>query len=107
METLELLKQAISMKKPISYEYFGENSVRGTRYGNPHIIFETTKIHKPQIHIYKTGGVCSKPGPLPDFRAYNIEDIINVTILDEQPSFIAASGYNPFNNMYKRTLYRL
>lgn len=39
MNTEELLKEAIRLRKPIEFEYNREKKVRGKRIGNPHILF--------------------------------------------------------------------
>lgn len=107
MEIIDILKTAISLKKPISYEYVAENRVIGVRYGNPHAIFIAT-TGNVNIDIYKTGGVSSdETKPLPGWRQYKLKHIVNVIINEDLPEFEIASGYNPNSRQYSRVIAKI
>lgn len=107
MNNLELLKKAIQLQKPISYEYNAPDRAVGLRFGNPHAIFISTS-RNINIHIYKTNGVKTDPTkPLPDWREYIVKYITNITILVGHASFKVANGYNPNSKMYSRVIAKI
>jgi len=103
MDILEILKKAIAMRKPISYKYNLEGRKVGIRYGNPHAIY-LSSTDKVNIDIWKTGGVKSDDKPIPDWRAYSIKNIEEITILEDQPDFPTANRYKPNSLKYSRAL---
>ena len=106
MDTLEILKTAIAMRKQISYKYNLEGRAIGIRYGNPHAIY-LSSTDKVNIHIWKTGGVKSDDKPIPDWRAYSIKYMEEITILEDQPDFPIANGYKPNSPMYSRAIAKI
>lgn len=99
MNTLELLKKAIELQKPISFEYNKEGKVAGKRIGNTHAIFIFTKKSGDQdtkVHIVQTGGVSdTEPNNFPDFRMFNISELSNIEILENEEKFSINEKYNP------------
>lgn len=102
MNTLELLKKAIELQKPISFEYNKEGKVAGKRIGNTHIVHSyKTKagILSTKVDLFQTGGV-SDSTPNTGWRWMNIQDISNVIVLEKEESFEVAEGYNPESERY-------
>lgn len=105
MTIIELLELAIKEKRQISYEYELEGRAIGTRYGDPHAIFISSR-NNINIDIYKQDGVCTNPGKkIPDWRQYTVKHIRNVTILEN--SFTQASGYNPNSSQYSKIIIKI
>jgi len=105
MNSENLLKKAIESRKPIEFEYNREGKVCGKRIGNPHVLFIYPNGDTMEIHIFQTGGV-SDSGlnvGLP-WRLFIVEFIENIKILNDEPSFNIAEGYNPNSPMYVNTI---
>lgn len=96
METIEIIKKAVELKKPIEFEYIREGKIEGKRIGNPHILF-----NKVYVHIFQTFGVSDSglEKGLP-WRLFITDYIKNVQILENEPCFEIAEGYNPDSPMY-------
>jgi hypothetical protein len=103
MNTLELLKKAIKIGKPIRYEYNREDCVIGIRYGNPHAIYIHPETKNLNIDIFKTNGVYTKIKP-PSWNIYIINYISNVEIFEEKPEFENAPKYKPNSERYKKAI---
>jgi hypothetical protein len=109
MNTLELLKQAITCKQQISFQYNKAGKIVGERIGNPHAVFiftaKNTNLQSTKVHIVQTDGVSDTKGekPFPSFRMYNIEELSEVKILTGRLSFTPSleEGYNPEWEGYK------
>jgi len=101
MDTVETLKKAIALRKPISYEYNKPGKTQGKRSGNPYVVFVFTAQGGKQstkLHIVQTAGVSDSDDrqPLPSFRTHEIEWLSNVEVLEDQPNFIPNHpDYNP------------
>lgn len=101
MTNLELLIESVEKRKPISFEYNRPGKAQGERIGNVHAVFLYTArsgIQSTKLHIVQTGGVSDSKEvkPFPDFRTFNIEDISNIHLFDDAPSFsIFKEKYNP------------
>lgn len=107
MDTVEILKQAISERKPISFEYEAADRAVGTRYGNPHVLF-VSPFSIDTIDIFKTGGVSTETlRPLPAWRQYKIANIKNIIIQQDAPSFETAPGYNPQSKLYNKVIAKI
>jgi hypothetical protein len=100
MHIIETLKEAIKRKKCITFEYIKAGKVRGWRHGNPHVIFGHPSTDNLCTHIYQTGGVSDSKEELPGWRLFLMEHILDLNILEDQPCFEAAPGYNPLSAMY-------
>lgn len=112
MNALEPLIQAISNKNSISFEYNKEGKAPGIRIGNPYAVFiftaKNTKVQSTKVHIVQTAGVSDSKeiNPFPSFRMYNIEDLSNVTVLDD--TFIANNeSYNSEWEGYKDVIAKI
>ena len=107
MTNLDILIKAIKNRKPVSFEYNKPGKTPGLRIGNPHAVFIfTSKADEKstKIHIVQTSGVSDTKDekPFPDFRMFNIEDLSDLTILEEQPDFEPFyEKYNPEWEGYK------
>ena len=108
MNSIEIIKKAIGLKKPIEFEYNREDKIRGKRIGNPHILFIGTGTGKTMIHIFQTGGVSDSNlnDGLP-WRLFFVEFIENIKILHDESPFNVAEGYNPDNQMYMDTIAKI
>ncbi len=100
MSILDTLKQAITERKPISFEYNKEGKILGERIGNPHAVFVYTSkdgTRSVKAHIVQTAGVSDSKfeKPFPDFRMFDLDNIRMEHILSEQPPFSVSDKYNP------------
>lgn len=97
MDKLELLIEAVEMRKPISFEYNKPGKIPGERIGNIHAIFifttKTTKIQSTKVHIVQTGGV-SDTNAKNEFRTFDISEISNIQFMEED-IFQPDERYNP------------
>lgn len=99
--SLEILIEAINKRKTIKYEYNKIDEPVGERIGHPYAIYIFTSkagIMSTKIHIVQIDGVSKsiEKNPFPSFRTHNIEELTNVQILDDIPSF-----EEPFHIDYK------
>ena len=107
--SLDILKEAIEQKAPISFEYNKQGKVEGVRVGNPHAVFIMRRkdgTESTKVHIYQTDGVSDSGQVLPSFRMFDLEEITNVKIL-ELSAFEIAEQYNPEWDGYKFTIARV
>ncbi|HWB26563.1 MAG TPA: hypothetical protein VG738_13850 [Chitinophagaceae bacterium] len=101
MTNLDILILAIKQRKPISFEYNKPGKIGGLRIGNPHAVFIFTAKSgemSTKIHIVQTDGVSDSKDikPFPDFRMFNIEDLSNLSTIDDAPQFEPYyDKYNP------------
>lgn len=113
MNTLEILKSAINAHKPISFQYVKEGKTQGDRIGNPHAVFIFTAKSGEQstkVHIVQTAGVSDSKDtkPFPDFRMFNIEDLAQLKILDDQVEFMPfTEKYNPEWDGYSNVIAKI
>ncbi len=105
MNKAYLIEEAIKKKKPIEFEYCREDKVRGKRFGNPHILFVHPTTNLLELHVFQTGGVSDSDlnDGLP-WRLFIVDFIEQMKVLQEQPSFEIAEGYNPDSPMYINTV---
>lgn len=107
MTNLDILISAIKQRKPVSFEYNKPGKISGQRIGNPHAVFIFTSKageKSTKIHIVQTAGVSDSKDekPFPDFRMFNIEDLSDLTILNDSPAFEPYyEKYNPEWEGYK------
>ncbi len=101
MDSLEIIKKAIKLQKPIRFEYNRENKPFGKRFGDPHIIFYHSDTNNLIVHIFQTDGVSDHLEEIPAWRHFLIEFIENVDILHNQEKFDIAEGYDPNSPTYK------
>lgn len=107
MTNLDILIKAIKSRMPVSFEYNKPGKISGQRIGNPHAVFIFTSKAGEQstkIHIVQTGGVSDSKDekPFPDFRMFNIEDLSQLSILEDTSEFQPYyEKYNPEWEGYK------
>ncbi|ODS38438.1 MAG: hypothetical protein A7315_12300 [Candidatus Altiarchaeales archaeon WOR_SM1_79] len=101
--TLDIIKKAIELRKPIEFEYNKPGKVPGKRIGNPHAIFFHETTNNCIVHIFQNYGVTATH--LKDWKWPLIKFIENVEILDGQESFEIADGYNP--SYYKNPIVKI
>ena len=113
MNTIESLKEAIKLQKPISFKYDKEGKIKGERIGNPHAVFiftaKNTRIQSTKIDLVQTGGASDTENekPLPSWRFFNIEDISNVIILYDEQKFTPDSEYKPEVLRYENVIAKI
>ena len=113
MTILEKLIVAIKTKKSISFEYNKPGKTTGTRVGNTHAVFIfTSKVGEKstKVHIVQIDGVSDskEEKPFPDFRMFNIEDLSNLSILENSPEFEPLfEKYNPEWDGYKDVIEKI
>jgi len=96
---IETLTDAINRRKSIRYQYSSNGENLGTRIGHPYAIFMYTSIEEivtTKVHIVQISGASKSAKAFPSFRQHNIEDFLEITILEEDPSFD-----EPFHKDYK------
>ena len=101
MNTIEIVSEAIRLKKPISYEYNKPGKTPGQRTGNPYVVYNFTAKsgqRSVKLHIVQTSGVSDSDDrqPLPSFRTHDVVQLSNVRVLHGEPDFIPNHpDYNP------------
>lgn len=102
MNSIEVIKEAIALKKTITFEYNKAGKVRGDRIGNPHAIFVHISTRNITVDVYQTGGVTDGDHSFPKWGQFLIEYIENVRINNN--TFDLADGYNPISAKYKESI---
>lgn len=100
MTKLEVLKKSVENRLPISFEYNKPGKTPGIRIGNVHAIFIFTAksgAMSTKLHVVQTKGVTdsAEKADFPFWRPFNIEDVSNVEILEDEAQFEIETGYNP------------
>ncbi len=109
MNALEILKQAIKNRQSISFEYNKKGEI-SKRIGNPYVVYifvSKAGEERTKVDVVQTAGDSDSGIPFPSFRSFlNIEDIINLRILEDQPSFGPPfhSDYVPNSDRYKNPI---
>ena len=96
--TLDLLKQAIGSRSPISFEYNKEGKTPGQRVGNPHAVFIMRRkdgTETPKVHIVQTDGVSDSEQPFPSFRMFDLDELSEILIQESGSPFPIHPDYNP------------
>ena len=115
MNTLEILRTSVETKKPICFEYNKQGKIAGRRIGHSYAVFiftaKNTRIQSTKVHIVQVDGVPDSiiTNPFPSFRMYNIEDLSNLYILDDNECFAPPyhEDYNSEWEGYKDVIIRL
>lgn len=105
--SLRLLQQAISEKKPISFEYNKEGKIQGERIGNTHAVFimrRKDNSESTKVHIVQTAGVTDSIKDFPDFRMFDISELSNIQIIESAPVFEIDHRYNPLWDGYAHVI---
>lgn len=107
--TLEILRDAIVRKKPVSFRYKNPkkpNEPKGARIGNPHAVYQTT-TGNINLDLYQTSGAILPAGTeLPAWRDYTLTFISDLEII-EGPSFEVASDYKSYARKYQRKFVKI
>lgn len=106
MELLEIIKEAIKSKKPISFKYEKPDKIKGERIGNPHAIYYTGDDNI-LVDIFQTSGASDTPDNLPDWRQFYLEFIKDVNLLKDEPSFDVADGYDSHSPRYQKAIVKI
>lgn len=109
--SLQLLRESVRRRKPISFQYNKPGKVAGERIGNVHAIFilrrKTDGVETTKLHIVQTAGVTDTVPDFPEFRTFDIEAISNVIILDDEPDFPINEKYNPEYDGYQNVIVKV
>ena len=104
MGNLELLKEAIEKRIPISFQYNKAGKTRGVRIGNPHAVFVMRKLdgtNSTKVHIVQSGGVSDSRQDFPSFRMFDILELGAIELMISDSPFDIGDGYNPTWEGYK------
>lgn len=109
MGVLDIIVEAITKRKPISYEYVGgKTPVYGERRGDPYAVYVySDKAGKSttKVDIFQLSGASSS-GKYDQVKMSDLTDLRNVQILENEPPFTVnpSSGYNPESDRYKSVI---
>lgn len=95
--SLEILKEAIAKKMPITFEYNKPGKTPGERVGNPHAVFIMRKkddSESTKVHIVQTSGVSDSGQAFPSFRLFDLTELSNVRIKQADTPFDISEKYN-------------
>lgn len=98
MTNPELLEEAIAQRRLISFRYERAGKTPGPRVGAPHAAFIRKKkdgTSSSYLHVYQTEGVTDSGQVLPSWRQFFINDVRDIRLLHDLPTFETAEGYNP------------
>lgn len=96
--SLEKLRYAITVRKPISFDYNKPGKTPGARIGHPHAIWVMRKkdgTESTKVHIVQVDGVSDSGHELPSFRMFDLSEISAVSVLSDLPTFTPDGKYNP------------
>ena len=95
--SLEILKEAIEKRMPITFEYNKIGKTAGERVGNPHAVFVMQKkdgSESTKVHVVQTEGVSDSEQEFPSFRMFDLSELSNVEINDTEIPFDISGDYN-------------
>ena len=107
MDSVEVIKKAIELRKPVEFYYNKEGKISGKRIGNPHAIYRDPKTDNINVDIYQTDGVSDQPEKIPDWRVFTVKFINNAEILKGSREFDIADGYDPDSLRYVDVIAKL
>jgi hypothetical protein len=126
MTNIEKLTRAIESQKPITFEYNKIGKTPGLRFGNPHALYifspKNPAIPKTtKLDLVQTAGVSDSKieKPFPDFRQFNITDLSNIEILENETKFepmlekfdvekgTMVKMYNPESERYQNVIAKI
>jgi len=96
--SLQIIKDAIEARKPISFQYNKPGKTPGQRIGNPHAVWVMRKkdgSESTKVHVVQTEGVSDSGQELPSFRMFDLEVISEVKLLGGDLKFDISEQYNP------------
>lgn len=96
--SLRELKRAIEGRKPVSFTYNKRGKTPGERVGNPHAIWVMRRndgTESTKVHVVQVSGVSDSGQDFPSFRMFDLSEIDNVLVLDDEPQFEVSEQYNP------------
>ncbi len=102
--SLEILKEAIEKRMPISFEYNKQGKTPGIRVGNPHAVFVMRRkdgSESTKVHVVQTSGVSDSEQEFPSFRLFDLTQLSNIKILAVDTPFDVSDKYNAEWDGYK------
>lgn len=98
MHTLDSLKQAISVRAPVTFRYLRDGKTPDARTGDPHAVF-IRRLKSGEEHVYahivQTSGATDSGEGLPSWRTFFLNDIVVDDLHMEEAPFEVDSDYNP------------
>lgn len=106
---LDTLKSAIESRTPISFHYLKPEKDPGERIGNPHAIYiGTTKgVKSTKIDMVQTGGVSDSQKPFPSWRTFDITELSEIALTENNDPFSPHSIYNPTSKRYDSVIKKI
>ncbi|CAM6626537.1 hypothetical protein RBI81_18570 [Enterobacter roggenkampii] len=105
--SLQVLRDSVQRRKPISFHYNKPGKTPGERIGNVHAIYILRKkdgSESTKLDIVQTSGVTDSEPDFPEFRRFDIEYLSNIIILEGEPQFPIDDKYNPEYDGYKNVI---
>jgi len=103
--SLELLVRAIKSRTPISFEYNKAGKTPGLRIGNAHAAFIMRKkdgTESTKVDIVQTAGVSDTDPPVfPEWRLFDLTEISNIVLREQEAPFPIDPGYIPDTHRYE------
>lgn len=114
MNTFELLKKAIELKKSISFDYNKKGEI-SHRIADPYVLYNfisNAGKKSTKLGVVQTDGDSDSKDtkPFPSFRDFlSIEDVLNVRILEDKSSFQSPfhEDYNPESSRYENIIVKV
>ena len=111
MSSLQQIKDAIGKKKSISFEYNKPWKTPWKRIWDPYAVYIHTKkdwTQSTKVHIVQRSWVSDTvPAQFPDFRNFDIKEISEVSVLDENILMPLDDRYKPESPMYNHVIIKL
>jgi len=106
---MDILRDAIARKKPVSFTYKNPKKVgepKGKRIGNPHAVYQTT-TGNINLEVYQTAGaIFPADTQLPVWRDYTLAYVSDLEII-EGASFEVAPDYKSYARKYQRKFVKI
>lgn len=100
---LDMLREAIQNRTPISLRYLKPGKTDGTRVGNPLVLFVAT-TGTTQLAFYQTSGATDSGQTLPGWRQFEIAHIQDLVLLKGEPRFTPPADYKPNDKRYDKAI---
>jgi len=105
--SLELLKRAIELRAPITFEY---GTTPGERKGNPHMVFTIKRkdgVETTKVEIDQTAGASKSGVPFPSWRRFDLDKLNVLAVHEEDAPFKQSEEYNPESLDYQFVIARI
>lgn len=102
--SLEILKEAIEKRMPISFEYNKPGKTPGIRVGNPHAVYVMRKkdgSEPTKVDVVQTSGVSDSGQAFPSFRMFDLTELSKIKICAVDKPFEVSDEYKAESDRYK------